>query len=206
MLEKEKYQKFAAICGMASPIIFTLMWIIGGFLHPGYSHIAHDISELLAIGAPNKLLLDLINISTSILNIVFFSFLHKSINEGRGSFFGPFFLLVSAVIGLSTAIFFPLDEGGEIITYSGEMHVFTVMLMALFSILGMIALWLRFRKIDGWKGYDSYTLITLIVTTALSIISAIFIESEIMGLLERLSVYAILQYNFVIAFRVYKTI
>ena len=205
MFETKKYKKIAAICGMTSPIAFTLMWIIGGFLHPGYSHIAHDISELLAIGAPNKLFLDLINISTSVLNIIFFSFLHKSINEGEGSIFGPLFLLMSAIIGLSTAVFFPLDEGGEILTYSGEMHVFTVMLMALFSILGMIALWFRFRKIEGWKGYDSYTFITLIVTTALSIISAIFIESEVMGLLERLSVYAILQYNFVIALRVYKT-
>jgi len=131
MFETKKYQKISAICGMVSPIVFTLMWIIGGFLHPGYSHIAHDISELLAVGAPNKLFLDLMNISTSIMNIIFFSFLHKSMNEGEGSFFGPLFLLISAIIGLSTAVFFPLDEGGEILTYSGEMHVLTVMFLCL---------------------------------------------------------------------------
>ena len=189
---------------MASPIIFTIMWILGGFLHPGYSHIAYDISELLAIGAPNKPLLDLLNILTSILNIIFFLFLHKSINNGEGSFFGPIFLLFSAIIGLSTAMYFPLDQGGEILTYSGEMHVLTVALMAIFSILGMIALWFRFRKIQGWERYATYTLLTLIVTTILSLLSTVFIESEFMGLLERLSVYAILQYNFVLALTVYR--
>ncbi|MHA1991356.1 MAG: DUF998 domain-containing protein [Candidatus Hodarchaeales archaeon] len=206
MFESRNYKKFSALCGIASPIVFTLMWILGGLLNPGYSHIAQDISELLAVGAPNKQILDLLNIFTSVLNIIFFSALHKLINKGEGSVLGPLFLLLSAIVGIFTAVFFPLDQGGEILTFTGQMHVATVMVMAIFSILGMIALWTRFRKIDHWEGFATYTMITLIGTIFLSLLSAVFIESEIMGLLERLSVYAILQFNLIMAIKVYRTV
>ena len=39
-----------AICGMISPILYTLMWILGGFLRSDYSHIRDDISSLFAVG------------------------------------------------------------------------------------------------------------------------------------------------------------
>ncbi|UCC19458.1 MAG: hypothetical protein JSV62_15370, partial [Promethearchaeota archaeon] len=67
-----KYQKVYAICGMLSPIVFNLIWIIGGFIQPGYDHILNDVSSLMALGAPNKLLFDLMNIASFILEIIFF--------------------------------------------------------------------------------------------------------------------------------------
>lgn len=56
-----KYQKVYAICGMLSPIIFTMIWILGGILQPEYNHIRDDVSSLMALGAPNKLLFDIMN-------------------------------------------------------------------------------------------------------------------------------------------------
>jgi len=43
-----------AICGMLSPIVYTIMWILGGVLQQDYSHIRDDISSLFAVNAPNK--------------------------------------------------------------------------------------------------------------------------------------------------------
>ena len=43
-----------AICGILGPIVYTVMWILGGILQPDYSHIRDDISSLFAVGAPNK--------------------------------------------------------------------------------------------------------------------------------------------------------
>lgn len=43
-----------AICGMVSPVLYTVMWILGGFLRTDYSHIRDDISSLFAVGAPRR--------------------------------------------------------------------------------------------------------------------------------------------------------
>ena len=205
MEQPRDYKKIYAICGMLGPIIYTLMWIIGGFLHPDYSHIRNDVSTLLSVGAPNKLLLDLMLATSNILNLIFFSKLHKSIDKGKGSALGPSLLLISAILGLITGFFFPLDEGGEVNTFGGQMHVILVGSMAFLSMLGMVALWRRFKKASEWQGYGIYTLITLILTIIFGLISAILIESEIMGLLERISICVIFQYNFVIALKIYRT-
>ncbi|MHA2117717.1 MAG: DUF998 domain-containing protein, partial [Candidatus Thorarchaeota archaeon] len=69
-----------AICGMLSPIIYTLMWILGGILQPGYSHIRDDISSLMAVDAPNKKLFDKFIISSSTLLFVFYIGLHWGVN------------------------------------------------------------------------------------------------------------------------------
>ena len=61
-----------AICGMLSPILYTLMWILGGILDPDYSHIRDDVSTLIAVAAPNKKLLDKFIISSSTLLFIFY--------------------------------------------------------------------------------------------------------------------------------------
>lgn len=49
-----------AICGMASPIVYTVMWILGGIVRSDYNHVRDDISSLFAVGAPKKGLFNLI--------------------------------------------------------------------------------------------------------------------------------------------------
>ena len=60
-----------AICGMISPIVYTLTWILGGFLRSDYSHIRDDVSSLTAVGAPRKRLFDALIITSSVLLFVF---------------------------------------------------------------------------------------------------------------------------------------
>ena len=104
-----------AICGMSSPIIYTLMWILGGFLQPEYSHIRDDVSTLVATDAPNKKLLDKFIITSSILLFVFYIGMHWGINNGEGSIISPILFVLSGLLGVLVALFFPLDAGGEII-------------------------------------------------------------------------------------------
>ena len=49
--------QLVTICGMLSPIIYTAMWVLGGFLRSDYNHIRDDISLLFAVGAPNQRLM-----------------------------------------------------------------------------------------------------------------------------------------------------
>ena len=176
-----------SICGMLSPIFYTLMWIIGGKLQSNYSHIKHDISSLFAVGAPNKLLMQILIIISSILLFLFYIGLHDGLKDG-GSIIGPYLFIISSIFGILIALFFPLDEGGEMTTWRGKMHLILVILMGILTIGGMIAIWFRLKDVTGWSTFATYSLISAIVALILLIISGIFIESNYRGLLERLGV------------------
>ena len=107
-----------AVCGMLSPFIYTAMWIIVGSLDSDYNYIRDDISSLFAVGAPNRRLAQSFVIIESVLLFVFFIGLHEGITDGGGSIIGPIVLLISSILGIMIALFFPLDEGGEFTTYN----------------------------------------------------------------------------------------
>jgi hypothetical membrane protein len=95
-----------AVCGMVSPILYTLMWILGGFLGSDYSHVRDDISSLFAVGAPRRRIFNAIIIVSSVLLFVFYLGLHWGINNGQGSFVGPLIFVVSGFMGVLVAFFF----------------------------------------------------------------------------------------------------
>jgi len=200
----EKNQKIFAFCGMIGPFFYAMIWILGGILQPGYNHITDDVSTLLAVGAPNKLLFDVMDATYAVLMIIFFASLHWTINKGKGSILGPVFFASSFILTL-VSVFFPLDAGGGKISQTAQIHGILVGLMVFLSILGFLAMWGRLRKADGWKGYDTYTLITLIVTLIFGLLAAIPIGIEIMGLTERLVATSMGQYFFVVGLKVYRT-
>ena len=192
-----------AICGMLSPIVYTVMWILGGILQPDYSHIRDDISSLFAVSAPNKGLMQSFIITSSVLLFVFYIGLHEGINDGAGSIVGPILFLTSSVLGILVALFFPLDAGGEIITLRGKMHLILVVGSGLLTIAGMVALWFRLQLVEVWSAFATYSLISAIVSLILVIISGIFIKSKYRGLLERLGVYPYQLYYFILSLMVF---
>ena len=192
-----------AICGMVSPILYTLMWILGGILRPNYSHIQDDVSSLIAVDAPRKRLFDNFIITSSILLFVFYLGVHWGINNGQGSFIGPLLFIVSGFMGVLVALFFPLDAGGEIVTLRGKMHLTLVVLSGLLTISGMFVLWSQLEAVEGWRAFATYSLITAIVALALIIISGIFIKSRFRGLLERFGVTPFQVYYFVLGLMVF---
>ena len=192
-----------AICGMLSPIVYTVMWILGGILQPDYSHIRDDISSLFAVGAPNKGLMQSFVIVSSVLLFVFYTGLHEGMSDGGGSIVGPILFLTSSVLGILVALFFPLDAGGEIITLRGKMHLILVIESGLLTIAGMVALWFRLQLVEVWSAFATYSLISAIISLILVIISGIFIKSKYRGLLERLGVYPYQIYYLVLSLMVF---
>lgn len=194
-----------AICGMASPILYTLMWIVGGIIRPEYSHIRDDISSLMAVGAPRKRLFDAFIITSSLLLFVFYLGVHEGINNGQGSIIGPLLLVVSSMFGICVALFFPLDAGGEFITLRGKMHIVFIVASGLFTIAGMIALWLRLESVEGWQTFAVYSLLSAIVCTILVIISGIYVNTKYRGIIERIMVTPYQLYYFVLGLMVFLT-
>jgi hypothetical protein len=192
-----------AICGMISPIVYTAMWILGGKLQSDYSHIRDDISSLFAVGAPNKRLMQSFIIISSVLLFVFYIGLHEGINDGGGSIVGPILFLISGVLGILIAFFFPLDAGGEFVTLRGKMHIILVVAMGALTIAGMVALWFRLHLVAEWSIFATYSLISAVVALILMIISGIFAAGKYRGLLERLGVTPFQLYYFILPLMVY---
>ena len=190
---------------MLSPILYTLMWILGGFLRSDYSHVRDDISSLFAVGAPRKQLFNAIIIMSSVLLFVFYLGMHWGINNGQGSFVGSLIFVISGFLGVQVALFFPLDEGGEIITYRGKMHLALVILSGFLNIVGMVALWFRLSSVSVWSDFAWFSLISAIVSLVLVAISLIFIKSKYRGLVERVMVSPYQIYYFVISLMVFLT-
>jgi len=191
-----------AICGMLSPIFYTAMWIIGGKLQKDYSHIKQDISSLFAVGAPNKRLMQLFIIVSSVLLFLFYLGLHKGLKDD-GTIIGPYLLIIASIFGILIAFFFPLDEGGEIITWRGKMHLILVIVMGILTIAGMIALWFRLNNIIYWSVFATYSLVSATIALILMIISSIFIKGNYRGLLERLGVTPFQLFYFILPLMIY---
>jgi hypothetical membrane protein len=194
-----------AICGMASPIVYTVMWILGGIVRSDYNHVRDDISSLFAVGAPRKEFFNSFIIVSSLLMFVFYLGLHWGINNGQGSIIGPALFVVSGFLGVLVALFFPLDAGGEITTLRGKMHLVLVMGSGILTIGGMVALWFRLESIEVWSLFADYMLISAIIALVLMMISGIFIKTRFRGLLERFGVTPFEVFYFILALMVFIT-
>ncbi len=194
-----------AICGMLSPILYTVMWIIGGFLRSDYSHVRDDISSLFAVGAPKKKLFNAFIIVSSVLLFIFYLGLHWGINNGHGSFVGPLIFVVSGFLGVLVALFFPLDFAGEIITYRGKTHLILVVLSGFLNIVGMVAFWFRLSMISVWSDFALFSLVSAFISLVLVFVSLVFIKSKYKGLFERFMVTPYQLYYFVISLMVFLT-
>ena len=192
-----------AICGMMSPIVYTAMWIYVGSLDSDYSHIQDDISSLFAVGAPNKRLAQTFIIVSSVLLFLLYLGLHDGLNDGSGSIIGPILLVISSILGVLVALFFPLDEGGELKTLRGKMHIILVVASGILTITGMVALWLRLQSVAVWSAFATFSLVSAILSAILIIISGIFATGKYRGILERFGVTPYQLYYFVLGLMVF---
>jgi hypothetical protein len=181
------------------------MWILGGILQPGYSHIRDDISSLMAVDAPNKKLFDKFIISSSTLLFVFYIGLHWGVNNGEGSIIGPILFVISGLLGVLVALFFPLDTGGEIVTIRGKMHLILIAISGILATAGMVTMWFRLESIAGWNVFATFSLLTAIVSLILVFVSAFTATKSYFGLIERFMVSSYQVYYFVLALMVFLT-
>ena len=189
--------KILAICGMLSPILYTLLWILGGILVPDYSHIRDDVSSLIAVDAYRRGFFQTFIIISSSLLLIFYIGLHWGVNNGKGSIVGPILFIISSFIGVLVACFFPLDAGGEITSWRGKMHLILIVISGILIIAAMVLMFFRLRLTDGWKGFAIYSLVSAPVTLILVIVMGFFTGSEYMGLVERFMVSKYQLYYFI---------
>ena len=135
--------------------------------------------------------------------LIFYSGFHWGVNNGEGLIVGPILFIISSVLGVLVAIFFPLDAGGEMLTWRGKMHLILIVISGILTIAAMVFMFFRLRLVEGWSGFAIFSLIAAIVSLILVLVSGIFITSNYMGLIERFMVSSYQIYYYVISLMVF---
>lgn len=182
----KKELKFYGAAGVLSALLYIAAWIIGPILRPGFSSMTQAVSELIEAGAPNKLLLDGLIFGFHLLVIPFAYGLHQAIDGGKGSKIGPLLLVGAGVLGLVLTLFFPCDQGCVAETFRGTMHIALAIPLGFLILFALLAFSRRFKRAEGWGGYDTYSMATFLIGLVLGVLSAAFAKSPVGGLLERL--------------------
>ncbi len=159
--------KLLAICGVIAPIVWIVGATVAGLLHPGYNHIAQQLSELGEVGAPYAAVWNAAVALFGLLVVGFAFGLHREINGSRGSVVGSALVAVSGFSWALQGLFFPCDPGCIPVSFTGVMHgtVGLVGLSALF--FANLVLWRTLKKDSRWQRYSSYSLLTAVVTFGL---------------------------------------
>lgn len=203
MLTKSAQIRLLAICGILSPIVYIIAVTLGGILDPTYSHIQKTVSELVQQGAPNRDLLNGVLIIYNLLLIPFAFGLYMSLKKGWASKIVLVALIITAVLGTAVTAFFPLDEGGQSVTFTGMMHLAVVGLVVPCTFAFELGFWKSTRKDERWKKYGVFSLAIFIITLLSGIATAAFVASDYRGILERITIGSTLLWVEVLAIKLY---
>ena len=193
------------ICGLLIGPSYVLLYLLGGRLRPGYSHISHSVSELLSPGAPSKPLLDVIQVIYAGLHILFgwgvLRYVQGSAYSTLTGMIGAWTIVAIGVATLGTALF-PQDAEGAPATPAGQVHkvlVFGVLVPA--SILSTLLLGLWARGVASMPSFPLYSYITVGVIVVMGGIGGAAVKTRYAGLSERAAALVTHQWLFVLALR-----
>ena len=197
-----KYKPILKIIGILAPILYLVTAIMGLVLKLGYNQMKYAISDLVADGAPNKILLNYLfsiyNIFTMIFAVgllLFIFFYHKSENYDNLGKTGVAFLLIVGFFGLMLILFFPMDSNNTPATFTGVLHLILAYVMSFSTMFGVLffVLWFKTVKL---KNLSIYSLISLIVIFIFGIIAVAVARqaNPFLGLFERITIFTFLQW------------
>jgi hypothetical protein len=195
------------VFGMLIPITYIFMYILGGALRPGYSHISNSVSELLSPGAPNKSLLVIIQTIYALLHVIFgygvLRFIQISTTYQVIGRVGAWMIVALGLATLGTVIF-PQDAEGTTASLAGQIHKILVfgglIPLSIFSTL-LTGLWLR--RTGLIPGFDVYSFITVGAIVVMGVVGGATVETQYAGLVERIAALVTQQWLFVLGFRLF---
>ena len=188
--------RYSAAAGIVGPVLYTVTWLVLGFLDPTYSHTRDPISDLSAIGAPYAGIMTFIILVFALLLVVFAYGLHRGLAPG---FWGGPVALVIAAAGYAGIALAPLnlaDLGDSNLphTIAASVTVFALMLAPLL-------LFPRLRRDPGWRNLSVYSIATTVAAFAFAILASLPAFAGWEGLMQRLVLEVVLVWMIVIAIR-----
>ena len=191
-----KLIRTAAISGFIVFFIGVIVFLILGFLKPGYDMLQKTVSELGESGGVNSAPARIFFIISGICEIVFAAGLYYKFRNDMAGRAGAISI---AAMGLFDSIgsgVFPCDPGGTYVTFSGKVHyivsVIGVLMIIVIPLFFRKAFW-KERKISGNENaFDILKISTLycVITVVNVLIFAVSFFSEILiGITQRLMYY-----------------
>jgi hypothetical protein len=105
------------------------------------------------------------------------------------------------LVNVATATAFPQDAWGSEPTFPGEMHKILAGVLALLSIVSTLLLGIWLHGAELFPGFGTYTFVTVGIIVLTGGFAVTQLGSPIMGLTERITILAGLQWTFALAFR-----
>lgn len=201
---KSKTLKVLALGGIAGPILFTVIVIIGAYLRPDYEHLHNFISELGATNTTNRALMNFGGFILSGLLFCCFAISLLMITPKRFiAKFGAFLILIFG-IGMTLAGIFSCDSGCPQVGSMESIVHDRVSAVTFFSaIIGTVLLGISFRKSSIFKSISLYTILSGILSAVLLIIMINSFETKVFtGLWQRLLLLSIFLWTLSVAFRI----
>jgi len=200
-------QRVLLLTGVLGPIIYVLNVMLGGIITPNYSHIQNAVSELTQRGAPNIVVLSALFVLSAMLLLLFGIAIMKHYQSQRKLVYaGGVMIVIYGVFAALLATIFPQDPIGGDSTFPGTMHLVLAGLTA-FVVMGLILL-IGFgmdESLGQWRHFKRYSIITVLFVFVFGASTPILIMNkiEMLGLFERLTQLAYLQWFVVLAAKSY---
>jgi len=198
-------QKLLCLCGVFSSAVFACTTVLGGALRAGYSHIRDTISELFSPGSPNKPLLDALHTASAILSTLFgIAVLLFVRGGGHGDITGitgAVLIIATGLVNVATATVFPQDAWGSPATFAGQMHKVLAGVLALLSMSSILLLGMWLKRAGILPGFGTYSFVTFAIVLLTGGLAAAKLGTPIMGLTERITIAAGMQWTIVLSIR-----
>jgi len=200
-------ERILFLAGILGPIVYILNVILGGIITPSYSHIQNAVSELTQRGAINTIILSTLFVVSAILILLFgIAIMMRYKHRSRRLYTGGVSIVIYGIFAASLATIFPQDPLGGESTFPGTMHLVIAGLTAFVIMGGILLSGLGMDKQTGpWRRFKLYSIITVILVFVFGAPTPILIMNKIqlLGLFERLTQLAYLQWFVVFAAKFY---
>lgn len=189
---RTRLQDNLLICGILAAFIYVVTDVLGALRYPGYDIVSQGVSELMAVGAPTKRLVDSVFAVYGVLALAFAIGVLREASERRLRIAG--ILLLAYAIAGSLGRFFPAyPRGAGGFNDSVPHMILTAVLVVL--MLGALG----FAAFALGKRFRLYSLGTLGAVIALGVVSGVYASrlaghqpTPGFGIVERVLIYAYL--------------
>lgn len=206
---KKHTNDLLVLAGFLAAVLNTLITILLDLTVPGYNSITQYISEFGIIPGVTSTIVSLWWIINGLLLIFFSIGLNHSIDKaGLLSFLGPLLIGFYGLFDSIGSIIFPMDTAEE--AFPGVMHTLVSFIGITAIIFSPVALVRRIKKDHFWTKLTRFTWITQYFFGVIYIICLMAFAdicfSEIIGLLQRVFIFATDIWIAVLSCHAYKVI
>jgi hypothetical protein len=194
--------------GIFGPLVFLLVDVIGNIITPDYNYIINAVSELTQAGSKNTFLLSPLFLISAIMTVVFGIGILLNYKDRRSKLLliASILIIINGTFSGLTGTIFPMDPFNSEMTFAGMMYIILTGISAVFVMLLILMIGIGFHREKHWKSFRLYSITTLVIMVIFGGLTPALIMNSIplLGLFERIVIYAYLLWFFVLASKLLK--